>query len=62
MLADPRECSYCGGVGRWHSVGITCPDCNGSGVVCNMCDKREGECECGGDVESFADIKRKDPP
>jgi len=55
MLADPKACSYCAGEGwQWSSYWDAeqpCHDCHGSGVVCNLCGKPEGGCECAGEPE-----------
>ena len=63
-LADPRQCPECDGSGRWlvgdgrKTIDLgRCQRCRGSGLVCNLCDKSEHDCECGGAAESFDGIK-----
>jgi len=40
-----RTCMYCKGECRTVH-GLPCMDCNGDGVVCYLCDKPKGVCEC----------------
>jgi hypothetical protein len=40
-----RPCIWCNGKGRYESGG-RCIDCLGSGLICWLCDKRAGVCEC----------------
>lgn len=52
MLHSPRRCPYCEGAGKAVissgsvSTSFWCYDCNGSGKVCNLCSKPDGQCEC----------------
>lgn len=56
MLADPRRCPCCveqqnrrlHEAGEWWRGVFRCTNCGNSGVVCNLCSKPEGECECSG--------------
>lgn len=62
MLANPRRCQYCEGAGTMAKFelphdstaivsDVQCFNCNGSGVVCKLCGKPEGVCECKGEME-----------
>ena len=46
-ISHPDTCPYCAGKGK-SAVGERCPDCEGLGVVCNLCRGRDSECECPG--------------
>lgn len=70
MLADPRQCWQCAGNGS-HSLfpagfdlvpGATgkCLSCNGTGVLCNLCGKPDGACECPTDSDAPKAVKAED--
>jgi hypothetical protein len=68
-LADPTTCRECDGSGLWNVERRLpgcpfylgrCQRCGGSGIVCNLCDKGEHDCDCGGSPDSFEGVKRED--